>query len=232
MQSKEKKQGIIAGISLLIMAIAAGLSFGYAHNNLVADSPEITFNNLSADRSLFFLELSGWSLIFITDFIVAIALYYFFRSTSRQVSMITAIIRIIYTLILGIAIIQLFRIVPFLSSDNTASGIIKISETESHLQLFEKLWSVGLIIFGLHLVGLGYLSVKSKSVHWLLGYLLYFGGISYTFIHFTSQMSLFDTKVINSVENILSLPMALAEILLAFWLVYNGFRKSSPVSKS
>jgi len=227
MQNKESKQGIIAGISLLIMAIAAGFSFGYAHSNLVTDSPEITFANLVADRSLFFLELSGWSIIFITDLIAAIALYLFFRSISRKISMITALIRIVYTLILGIAIIQLFRIVPVIASDYPFSSQLSISETESHLRLFEKLWSVGLIIFGLHLVGLGYLSVKSKSVHWLLGYLLYFAGLSYTFIHLTSLLSLFDTKVINSVENILVLPMALAEILLAFWLIYNGFRKST-----
>ncbi|MEA3478879.1 MAG: DUF4386 domain-containing protein [Bacteroidota bacterium] len=232
MEKKERKKGIIAGISLLIMAIVAGFSFGYAHNNLVVDSPEITLQNLLTEKSLFLAELVGWILIFITDIIVAIALYFFFRSASKQISMITATIRIVYTLILGIAIIQLFRIVPVLSLADPLSNTMIVSETASLLQLFEKLWSIGLIIFGLHLIGLGYLSVKSKSVHWLLGYLLYFGGISYTLINFTRQLSLFDTNVISSVEQILALPMALAEILLAFWLIYNGFRKSSSRVKS
>ncbi len=220
MQKKEKKYGIIAGISLVIMAIAAGFSYGYVHVKLVADSSEITLQNMTADKQLFFAELFGWSIIFITDLIVAIALYFFFRRTSKEISVVTAFIRIVYTLILGIAIIQLFKIVPVLSSGNPEA-----SETASHLQLFEKLWSVGLIIFGLHLIGLGYLSVKSKSVHWLLGYLLYFGGICYTFLHSSRQLNLFDTKLINSIENILALPMALAEILLAFRLIYVGFRK-------
>ena len=115
---------------------------------------------------------------------------------------------------------QLFRIVPVLSSANPSA-----SEIASHFQLFEKLWSVGLIIFGLHLIGLGYLSVKSASVPKLLGYLLYFGGFSYTFLHSSRQLNLFDAGVINSIENILALPMALAEMLLAFWLIYIGFRK-------
>ncbi|MCW0483055.1 DUF4386 domain-containing protein [Gaoshiqia sediminis] len=226
MHNKEKKQGIIAGISLVIMAIVAGFSFGYAHNNLVTDSPENTLNNLIANKSLFFAELSGWSLILITDLIVAIALYFFFSKTSKQISTLTASIRIIYTLILGIAIVQLFKIIPILSSGNPISDELTISETASHIQLFEKLWSIGLIIFGLHLIGLGYLSVKSKSVPGLLGYLLYFGGISYTFLHSSRRLSLFNTNILDSVENILALPMALAEILLAFWLIYNGFRKS------
>lgn len=222
MQSTEKRNGIIAGISLIIMAIAAGFAYGYAHSNLVTDSPEITFQNLAANKSLFFAELAGWSIIFITDLIVAIALYFFFRSASKQISIVTAFIRIIYTLVLGVAIMQLFRIVPVISSANPSA-----SEISSQLQLFEKLWSVGLIVFGLHLIGLGYLSVQSASVPKFLGYLLYFGGISYTFLHSSRQLNLFDDGVINSIEKILALPMALAEILLAFWLIYIGFRKPS-----
>ncbi len=232
MLNKNKKQGIIAGISLLIMAIVAGFSFGYAHNTLVVDSPEITLQNLVANKSLFIAELLGWSTIFITDIVVAIALYFFFRSVSKEISMLTASIRIVYTLILGIAIMQLFKILPVFSFADPVSDKLMVSETISHLQLFEKLWSIGLIIFGLHLIGLGYLSLKSKSVPRLLGYLLYFGGISYTFMNLTRQLSLFDTKVISSVENILALPMALAEILLAFWLIYSGFRKSTSKSKA
>ncbi|HAF29643.1 MAG TPA: DUF4386 domain-containing protein [Bacteroidales bacterium] len=232
MQNKEKKQGIIAGVALFIMAILAGFSFGYAHSNLVVDSPEITFNNLIANKTLFFIELSGWSLIFITDLIVAIALYFFFRNVSKQISMITALIRIFYTLILGIAIIQLYKIAPILSLDNITTDQTVFSKTFSNLQLFDKLWSIGLIVFGLHLIGLGYLSIKSTSVPRLLGYLLYFGGISYTFLHTSIQFSLFNTKTLNTIENILALPMALAEILFAFWLIYNGFRKSPSGIKS
>jgi hypothetical protein len=232
MENNKKKPGIIAGVSLVIMAIVAGFSFGYAHNSLVADSPEITVNNLIANKSLFLAELAGWGIIFITDIIVAIALYFFFRSTSKQISWLTAFIRIVYTLILGIAIIQLVKIVPVISLANPGSDKLNISEVATHFKMFEKLWSAGLIIFGLHLIGLGYLSVKSKSIPALLGYLLYFGGISYTFLHGSRQLNLFDISVINSIENILALPMALAEILLAFWLIYMGFRKSGAKIKS
>lgn len=231
MHKKEKQQGIIAGIALLIMASVAGFSFGYAHNSLMVNSPETTLNNLIVNKSLFYAELLGWSIIFITDFIVAIALYFCFRRTLKQVSTITALIRIIYTLVLGIAIVQLFKIIPTLSLANPLSEKINVSETVSHIQSFEKLWSVGLIIFGLHLIGLGYLSVKSKSVPKFLGYLLYFGGISYTFLNGFRHLALFEVQTLNSIENILALPMALSEILLAFWLIYDGFRKSPNKNK-
>ena len=222
MNRREKKQGIVAGISLIFMAIAAGFAYGYAHSNLVAGSPEITLQNLIANKSLFLAELAGWSIIFITDLVVAIALYLFFRSTSKQTAALTAFIRIIYTLLLGIAIYQLYRIVPVLSSLNPDAF-----EISTHLHMFEKLWSLGLVVFGLHLIGLGYLSDQSTSVPKLLGYLLYFGGTCYTFLHGARHLSLFDEQLLVSAENFLALPMALAEILLAFWLIYFGFRKSN-----
>lgn len=231
MKSAEKKHGIIAGISLIVMAIAAGFSFGFAHSRLVvAGAPETTLQNLITNKSLFFMELSGWSLIFITDIIVAVALYFFFLHASRQLSLITAFIRIVYSLILGMAIVQLFKIVPALSLSEPLSDKLNASTIASYLQLFETFWSVGLIVFGLHLIGLGYLSVKSPLVPKPLAYLLYFGGISYTFLHSARQLSLFDTQTLASIETILAMPMALAEILLAFWLIYKGFQRSSKIT--
>lgn len=232
MQNKERKQGITAGISLVIMAIVAGFSYGYAHSALVAESAEITMQNLLAQKILFYAELGGWSIIFITDLIVAIALYFYFRSTSKPIAGITALIRIVYSLMLGVAILQLFKIIPSLASNNSVAASVIASEILLHIQRFEKLWSTGLIIFGFHLIGLGYLALKSKLVHRLLTYLLFLGGASYVFIHLSRQLSLFSAEIINSAENILAAPMALAEILLAFWLIYSGFRKSSPKLKS
>jgi hypothetical protein len=225
MKNKEKQAGVVAGVSLVVMAITAGFSYGYSHNKLITGSAEISFSNLIANTSLFYAELSGWGIIFITDIIVALALYHFFRRPSQQISMITAFVRIVYTLVLGIAIIQLFKIIPLINGPGSVQ--LNVSETIAHIRRFEKLWSIGLVVFGLHLAGLGYLSLKSKSVPKFLGYLLYFGGIAYTFLHGSRQLVLFETKVLDSIEAVLDMPMALAEILLAFWLIYNGFWKSS-----
>ena len=77
----------------------------------------------------------------------------------------------------------------------------------------------------MHLIGLGYLSVKASSVPSLLGYLLYLSGVLYAFVHVARQIAAFDPEVVSKIENISSLPMALGEMLLALWLIYKGFRK-------
>lgn len=225
MQTNEKKLGLLAGISLIVMVIAAGFSYGHVHNSLAVDSPETTLQNLISNKSLYLAGLAGWIVIFITDLIVALALYGYFRRTSKHVSLLTAILRIVYTIILGIGIIQLFRIIPLLSADVSAEDTFSAFNVVLRLHLFETIWSLGLIIFGLHLLGLGSLSVKARSVPSLLGYLLYLSGVLYVLVHGAKQITAFDTAVVSKIENIMGLPMALGELLLALWLIYKGFRK-------
>ena len=71
MTQNEKKQGLIAGASIIIMALAAGFSYGYVHTGLVDDSPASTLQNLAENKSLFIGGLAGWVIIFITDLVVA-----------------------------------------------------------------------------------------------------------------------------------------------------------------
>ena len=219
MTKQEKTAGLIAGISLLIMAIAAGFSYGFVQNELLAESAEITKRNILENINLFFAGLAGWVIIFITDLMVSVALYVFFKNTSKWISIITAIVRAVYTIFLGVAIFQLFSIIPALSSDINASEFI------NSFFSFEQIWSIGLIIFGIHLLGLAYLSLKSKTVPRFLGYLLYFGGAAYTLLSGAKQISTIPLEVVNHAEVLLSLPMALSEIFLSFWLIYKGLKR-------
>ncbi len=221
MNKQEKTAGLIAGISLLIMAIAAGFSYGFVQSELLAESAEISKKNILENSHLFYASIAGWVLIFITDLMVSFALYVFFRNTSNHVSMITAAIRVVYTLILGVAIFQLFPIIAGLSTGMNALDI-KGSYTS-----FEKIWSFGLIIFGIHLLGLAYLSLKSKTVPRFLGYLLYFAGAAYTLLSGAKQFSTIPPDIIDQTEVLLSLPMGLSEILLAIWLIYRGFKRKA-----
>jgi hypothetical protein len=221
MTKQEKTAGLIAGISLLIMAIAAGFSYGFVQSELLVESAEISKQNILENSNLFYASIVGWLLIFITDLMVSFALYVFFKNTSKHISMGTATIRLVYTLILGAAIFQLFPILTNLSTDMNALDIL------GSYQSFEKIWSFGLIIFGIHLLGLAYLSLKTKTVPRFLGYLLYFAGAAYTLLHGAKQFSAIPAYIIEKTEVLLSLPMALSEILLAIWLIYRGFKRKA-----
>ena len=106
MNYKEKSAALIASISILLMALSAGFAFGFVHNSIVNQSIEITLQNLLKNKTLFYAEIAGWIIIFITDIVVSGALFILYAKVNRQISGLTAFLRIIYTSILGVAFLN------------------------------------------------------------------------------------------------------------------------------
>ncbi len=207
---------IIAGISILLMAIAAGYSFGYAHSQIVQPVyANTTLQNLLNSKGIFLVELLGWCLILILDIIVAWALYHFFKSVNQSISVLTAWIRIIYSIILGMAIGQLMKIY-FLITDSTEPNAHLVMD---HFQSFENIWTLGLIVFGFHLIGLGYLALKSRLRFW--GVLLIIAGLGYSLVCTLKQYQSLESLATN-LEMILSIPMTVGELGFAIWLLARG----------
>ncbi|WP_145385827.1 DUF4386 family protein, partial [Staphylococcus epidermidis] len=56
------------------------------------------------------------------------------------------------------------------------------------LEAFEYIWSIGLIIFGLHLFALGYVTFLSKQIPKFISVLLFIAAIGYIVIHVMNTM--------------------------------------------
>ena len=227
MQSSQRKSALVAGIFLVIMGASAAFSYGYAHGNLIDGKDAATiYHNLQASRFLFAAELTGWVIIFLCDIIVALALFLFFRETDRKVSFMTACIRIVYAGILGIAIYHLIAILPLAMHEPASTGK---SLVMVHLGSFERIWSAGLILFGVHLLGLGYLSIRSGFVPRIFGWLLLFAGVCYFLVHSAKTITTGYEGSIETAEMILSLPMAIGEISFAIWLIIKGGKPAKKI---
>lgn len=216
-----KRFAIIAGTSLLLMAISAGFAFGYAHSQLVMpDDAKATLQNLLNAKELFQAEILGWWLILVLDVIVAWALYHFFKSVNRSISALTAWVRLIYTIILGKAIGQLTNLCNLLKENQELSPQVVME----HFQSFENIWTLGLIVFGFHLIGLGYLALKSKLRIW--GILLIIAGFSYSLVCTLKQFQSLESLAAN-LEMALSIPMTVGELGFAIWLLVRGRKRKA-----
>ncbi len=216
----QRKSALIAGTVLIIMSFLAAFSYGYAHNTLViTGTPEATFDNLQSNTTLYKTEIIGWFFILVSDVIVALALYAFFKPENPRLSLSAAIARIVYSAILGIAIYYLIQI----NKTPNAYNVL------SFLASFENAWSFGLIIFGIHLFLLGILVSRSGFIHNLWGILLIFAAASYIAIHSSKLLFPEFESQLKTVEKILGMPMAVAEIGFAFWLIIRGGRSKSIV---
>ncbi|MFC9445940.1 DUF4386 domain-containing protein [Bacillus cereus] len=220
----ERKYPLFAGTSLLVMAFIAFFSYGFVHGNLVVQGDaSATLHNIQTSNALFKAEIFGWIIIFITDILAAWALYFFLKPIHASISLLAAWLRLMYTAILGIAIFNL--ILALLLSKNTIAN--PEAYTMLFLNAFEYIWSVGLIILGLHLFALGYVVFLSKQIPKFISILLFIAAIGYMLIHVMNTMFPQYDTMISIIQVLFQLPMIAGELGLAIWLLLKGGKPSN-----
>lgn len=229
-QSNQRKYALTAGTSLIIMAFVAFFSSGFAHASLVVKgNASATYHNIMAEPLLFKAEIFGWVIILITDIVVAWAFYVFLKPIHTNLSLLGAWLRLIYAAILGIAILNLLFVL-LLTKNTTYLSFFKIDQLQAqimlYLEAFESIWSIGLIIFGGHLMIVGYLTFKSASVPKIISIFLLLASIGYIVIHLCSTFSPEYDKFISILQIVFSIPMIAGELVFGIWLLLRGGKTS------
>ncbi|MDF2652631.1 MAG: hypothetical protein K0Q73_8436 [Paenibacillus sp.] len=224
--SNERKSALTAGISLIIMALAAFFSYGFVHGSLVVNGDaSTTFNNIMSSNSLFKAGILGWVIILISDIVVAWALYIFLKPINKNLSLLGAWLRLAYSTILGIAIMNLI-FVMLLSRHTNHLSSFKIEQTQSFMMLFleafESIWSIGLIVFGGHLLIVGYVALKSDSIPKVFSILLLLASIGYIVIHLSKTFLSQYEGVIAILNLVFTMPMIVGELGFGIWLLLRG----------
>lgn len=208
---------LTAGISLLVMAAAAIFGYGIIHPQIVVPGDsQATAQLIASNAGLYRLELAVWLLILITDILVAWAIAVFFSPHNKALAVTTASFRLVYAAILAAAIYSMA----------TAPGS---TDPLSNFDRFETIWSAGLVVFGVHITLLAVLTAKSGIVPKVLVWFLYIAGPSYFIVHgipfaFATAAA---AKVADTLNMILALPMTVAELGLAVWLIAKGGKQRS-----
>jgi hypothetical protein len=217
----ERQIAVITGISILIMAVLAGMVIGMVHTPLIQpDNPAASFSNLQIHSTTFRLGILGWTGILITDILAAWGLYLFFKPINSGLALLGGWFRLAYAGILGIAIITL--ILVLLLTQNSVNGEDQIALVKLFLDGFQASWSFGLLIFGLHLLVLGYLVWNKNLLLKIIAILIIVAGIGYLLTN-SLNLLMADYAAIKPVlEGIFMLPMILGEVGLAIWLLVKG----------
>ena len=200
----------VTGWSLVAMAAIAGISLGYAYDTVYSSVQMETAENFQ----LFQIVLLGILLTIILDFTVSFTLYKFFKNDNKAISLTSALLRVVYTLIFAIAAFFLISSLPIWS---TAQKTVIANFDRFHL-----IWTSGLIIFGVHLLLVGFLMKIHKKIHIILWITTIIAGLSYFIISFLKVVTPTLEELTNSLEMILMLPMIVGELGLAIWLIVRG----------
>ncbi|MBW5446124.1 DUF4386 family protein [Cohnella sp. CFH 77786] len=227
-----RKTALTAGISLLIMALAAFFSYGFAHGNLVVQGDgHATFDNIRSSGVLFKAEILGWLIILICDIVVAWALYLFLKPIHPSLSLLGAWLRLIYAVILAMALLNLIMVSLLSDGKAFVAPVFAISQIQAQamlfLETFESAWSMGLIFFGGHLLIVGYLAIKSNGIPKVIGILLLMAAIGYMAIHLCKTLLPEYSGLIRILEAVFMAPMIAGELGFGLWLLFRGKKVST-----
>ncbi len=222
-----RKASIIAGIgyvSLFILAVFA--NFMVKEGLIIPGNISATAGNILEHETLFRGGMVSFLLVFLIDVFVAWGLYVLFRPVQADLSLLAAWLRIVYTVFLGVALVFYFQALQYLGGGMEVLGR---SAQEAHavvsLDSFNSVWLIGLTAFGLHLVVLGGMIVKSKAAPRVLGIILITAGTAYV-LDTAAHTVLADYRSIAGIMTaIVAIPSVLAEGWFGIWLLVRGGRK-------
>ncbi len=190
----------LTAIGLLLMAIIAPIALSKLES--ISNTP-IESNTVV----LLWLSIGCIYSCCFTRFFVAWTLKEIFRDKQKILSNITMIIRWIYGVLLLLSLFPLIHISNEITSDN----MIKAFNS------FDSNWNAALCIFGLHLIFLGIVIIRSGFLSWILGVLVVIAGFGYMF-------DFIITLIIPNTTLTISGFTFIGEALLIIWLPINAIR--------
>ncbi|MGB3185752.1 MAG: DUF4386 domain-containing protein [Ornithinimicrobium sp.] len=220
----------IAGVGYVILfALGIFANFFVREGLIVSDDAQATAANIADSEGLFRLGMVAFLTIFLLDVVVAWALYIVFRNADHDLSLLTAWFRLVYTVFLGAALIYFSQALQLLDGAASLTAIgTRQREAQALLALetFNSAWLIGLAAFGLHVILLGGLVLRSRYAPKALAYVLIAAGAAYVLdttahtllTNYTDYETLFITGV--------AVPAVIAEGWFGLWLLFRAGKRS------
>lgn len=145
--------------------------------------------------------------IFLLDILISIGIYRYYRKERPKLAKATGFLRLLYSAVFAIGI-----------------GY----HIAGNVPMFNKLWQIGLIGFGLHLIALGILFNNQGGKKWVniaIKSLLITAGIGYMILNIGVLVVPDPASFRVLMESIFILPMMLSEICFAIWMIIKGGKK-------
>jgi hypothetical protein len=219
-----RQASITAGVGILLIAVLAGFGKFIAVDGLVTPGDAArTATDILASEGLFRLGVAALSVVVALDVVVAWALYRVFGPVSTGISLLAAWFRLVYAGVLLVAVSHLIGVLHLLGDDDYLAAF---NADQLHAQAligihsFGDVFSLGPLLFGVHLLVVGYLAYRSAYVPRLIGVLLAVAGLGYVVDSFGAILLRDSWTDVSSFTFI-------GEFLLALWLVIRSPRITS-----
>ena len=218
-----------AGALYLAIAVCGGFSIGYVPMQIVATDAAASSANLLANTGLFKLGVLADSAVILFELAITAILYHMFRHVGPKMSTVALISRAGMITVMGINI--LLWVMPYILLTNPIGW--DNAQLHALAQFCFDAHAMGVFVwqlfFGVHLLALGWLILKSDVVPHLLGRGLFIGAFGYL-IQGVVELTFTDIALLDySIIGLLVI-VTISEIGFGLWLLVRGSRTSSQIT--
>jgi len=212
-----------AGGLYLAIAVCGGFSIGYVPMQIVASDGATSSANLLANQGLFKLGVLADSAVILFELAITAILFHMFKAVGPKVAMTALISRAGMITVMGINL--LLWVMPYILLIRTTGW--EAAQLHAMVQFCLEAHAMGVFVwqlfFGVHLLALGWLILKSDKVPHLLGRGLFIGAFGYL-IQGIAKLTFIDVAAINYTFIALLVIVTVSEVSFGLWLLIRGGR--------
>lgn len=213
------KTARITGFWYLMLAISGVFGFMVFNSQVyIADDYQKTLNNLVEHTGIARLRLLFECIIIASQAMAAIYFYKLFAPLNKPLALGIGIWGTVNAMIIMISAVAIQSSIDFALSGQL-SDTEKLSLIALCMTFMSNAWSLGGIFFGLWLLPMGYVVIKTKSMPVWLGRVLVLGGFSYLVQTVLSVMG-----VEGDILNIIPIPATIGELWMIGYLFIYGIK--------
>jgi hypothetical protein len=212
----------IAGVLYLMIIIFGIFGEMFVRSGLIVQGdPAATAGNIIASEGLFRVGFLADSIMFLCDVALAVLLYVLLRPVSKVLALITMCFRLAQTAVLALNLLNYYAADLILRGSDYSStfGTDEVAVlTSFFLDLHAHGYDLGLLLFGVHCVLVGYLVFKSHYLPRALGVLVAAAGLTYLIGSYTRFLFPGYVGVVTPIYVV----AIVSEVSLCLWLLTRG----------
>lgn len=215
---------------LVIFFLAIFANFFVVNGLVVPGDAAATAANIAGATGLFRGGLVSFTVVFIADVFIAWALYIVFRPVGRDLSLLAALFRVVYTVFLGVGLVFFFLVLRLVSGAEYLSAFNAEqlnAQVMAYIDGFSYLWLIGLVAFGVHLILVGNLILRAGYISRFLGIVLMVAGAAYILDTLAHAVLVNYESYKNIFLVIVAVPSVIGELSFTIWLLVKGGREPS-----
>jgi hypothetical protein len=218
-----RQAALVAGLAYVVIIVLAFFANFYVLERLTdPDDVATTVGNIANSELLFRGGIAAFIVVFMADVVVTWGLYVFLRRAGRELSLLAAWFRLMSAAISLAALLSLLVAVRLVDGTGYTTALQagqRNAQVMLSLDAYTYGWSIALVCFGVHLLLVGLLIVKSDYVPSVLGILVIVAGIAYLAGKLASVVLPDYNDALLAFIAVLAIP---GEFGLTAWLLWRG----------